>query len=370
MILDGSNGVTFNDASLQGAAASPYVLKNRIINGAMVIDQRNAGAAVTVDGAFPLDRWKIILDGGGALSAQRSTTAPAGYTNSLYITATTADTSLGTSDEYSFRHAIEGFNVADLGWGTANAQTVTLSFKVRSSVTGTYGGVLRNSAGDRIYVFSYTINSANAWEDKSVTIAGDTSGTWLTDNGIGIQLIFSLGAGSSRLASAGSWGTTAGVQGVTGQTQWISTLNATFYITGVQLEQNTSATPFERRLYGQELINCQRYFEKSYDLATLPGTGGTPNGYTQTFANNGVTTAGYIGCSERFKVEKRAAPTMTSYDWSGNAGKCTRGTLAVGNDANQTWAFESSTTSSWIGYSSGSANRATVFLYWTASIEL
>jgi hypothetical protein len=295
--ISGTNGVTFPDSSLQAAAASPYVLKNRIINGDMRVDQRNAGSAVTADGAFPLDRWKIILDGGGALSAQRSTTAPAGYTNSLYITATTADTSLGTSDEYSFRHAIEGFNVADLGWGTANAQTVTLSFKVRSSVTGTYGGVLRNSASDRLYVFSYTINSANTWEDKSVTIAGDTSGTWRTDNGIGIQLIFSLGAGSSRLSSAGSWGTTAGVQGVTGQTQWISTLNATFYITGVQLEQNTSATPFERRLYNQELANCQRYYYKSA-FGAFVGT------CLASVANR-------IRGHGKFPVTMRAAPTIT-----------------------------------------------------------
>ena len=275
--VNGSNGITFNDGSSQTAAASPFGLKNRIINGDMRIDQRNSGSAVTADGAFPLDRWKIILGGGGALSAQRSTTAPAGYTNSLYITATTADTSLGTSDEYSFRHAIEGFNVADLGWGTANAQTITLSFKVRSSVTGTYGGVLRNSAADRLYVFSYTVNSANTWEDQSVTIAGDTSGTWLTDNGIGIQLIFSLGAGSSRLASAGSWGTTGNIQGVTGQTQWISTLNATFYITGVQLEVGSTATPFERRMYTNELQLCQRYYVK-YAFPVDTGAGASPLG--------------------------------------------------------------------------------------------
>jgi len=247
--VNGSNGITFNDGSSQTAAASPFGLKNRIINGDMRIDQRNSGSAVTADGAFPLDRWKIILGGGGALSAQRSTTAPAGYTNSLYITATTADTSLGTSDEYSFR----------------------------SSVTGTYGGVLRNSAADRLYVFSYTVNSANTWEDKSVTIAGDTSGTWLTDNGIGIQLIFSLGAGSSRLASAGSWGTTGNIQGVTGQTQWISTLNATFYITGVQLEVGSTATPFERRMYTNELQLCQRYYVK-YAFPVDTGAGASPLG--------------------------------------------------------------------------------------------
>jgi hypothetical protein len=370
MILDGSNGVTFNDASLQGAAASPYVLKNRIINGDMRIDQRNAGASVAAaSGTYYIDRWRAERTAGGAYTIQQSTTAPSGFTNSLLITVTTADASIASTDYYDVQQFIEGFNVADLAWGTANAQAITISFWVRSSVTGTFAGGVGNSAANRSYVFTYNISSANTWEYKTATIQGDTSGTWLTNNGRGIALTFDLGNGSDYQAAAGSWVSQYAV-GTSSSVKVISTVDATWQVTGVQLEQNTSATPFERRLYNQELANCQRYYEKSYDLATLPGTGGTPNGYTQTFANNGVTTAGYIGCSERFKVEKRAAPTMTSYDWSGNAGKCTRGTLAVGNDANQTWAFESSTTSSWIGYSSGSANRATVFLYWTASIEL
>lgn len=242
-----------------GTSVGYYGFKNRIINGAMVIDQRNAGASVTADGSFPVDRWKIVLGGGGALTAQRSTTAPAGFINSLAFTVTTADTSLGTSDEYSARHAIEGFNVSDLGWGTAAAQPVTLSFKVRSSLTGTFGGVIRNSAANRVYVFSYTISAANTFEDKSITIAGDTSGTWLTDNGIGLQLIWSLGAGSARMSSAGSWGTDIAIQGVTGQTQWIGTSGATFYITGVQLEKGSTATSFDYRPYGTELGLCQRY---------------------------------------------------------------------------------------------------------------
>jgi hypothetical protein len=249
--------------------SNPVNFRNRIINGDMQIDQRNDGSAVTSDGAFPLDRWKIVLGGGGALSAQRSTTAPAGFTNSLYITTTTADTSLGTADEYSFRHAIEGFNVADLGWGTANAKSVTLSFKVRSSITGTYGGVLRNDASDRIYVFSYVINTANTFEDKSITIAGDTSGTWLTNNGIGIQIIFSLGAGSLRVASAGSWGTNGSIQGVTGQTQWISTLNSTFYITGVQLEAGEQASGFEFMPIDADLARCYRYYYQTVSSESI-----------------------------------------------------------------------------------------------------
>ena len=368
MTLDGSLGVQFNDASLQGAAASPFTLKNRIINGAMVIFQR--GVAATTNQSYSVDRWRLNKSNDATESVSQNTDAPTGFSYSLRNTISTGDATIGATQFSGLEQLIEGYNIADLGWGTANAKTVTLSFWVRSSVTGTYTGNLRNNGATRINPFNFTISVANTWEYKTITITGDTGGTWEATNGVGIILTFYTALGSSYTGgTAGTWAADP-AYGCGSPVNGIASNGNIFAITGVQLEQNTTATPFERRLYNQELANCQRYYEKSYDLATLPGTGGTPNGYTQTFANNGVTTAGYIGCSERFKVEKRAAPTMTSYDWSGNAGKCTRGTLAVANDANQTWAFESSTTCSWIGYSSGSANRATVFLYWTASIEL
>ena len=279
-------------------AGNASSFKNRIINGAMVIDQRNAGAAVTADGSYPVDRWKIVLGGGGALSAQQSTTVPSGFINSVAFTVTTPDTSLGTSDEYSFRQAIEGLNVSDLGWGTASAQTITLSFKVRSSLTGTFGGVIRNSAANRVYVFSYTITTANTFENKSITIAGDTSGTWLTTNGTGLQLIFSLGAGSLRVATAGSWGTDGAIQGVTGQTQWIGTNGATFYITGVQLEVGTVATSFDYRSYGTELGLCQRYYVKYQNTsAGFMGIAGQVSG----------TSAGTF----LFPISMRSTPTCS-----------------------------------------------------------
>ena len=283
----GTNTVNFGaNTGVAILDANTPAFRNRILNGGMVIDQRNAGASVTADGSFPVDRWKIVLGGGGALTAQRSTTAPNNFVNSLLFTVTTPDTSLGTSDEYSFRHAIEGFNVSDLGWGTASAQPITLSFKVRSSLTGTFGGVIRNSASNRIYVFSYTITTANTFEDKSITIAGDTSGTWLTDSGIGLQLIFSLGAGSARVATAGSWGTDGAVQGVTGQTQWIGTNGATFYITGVQLEKGSTATSFDYRPYGTELALCQRYY---YKVVASSGSSGFATGYaSQTTVADGI----------------------------------------------------------------------------------
>jgi len=198
MTLDGSNGVTFNDASLQGAAASPYVLKNRIINGAMVIDQRNAGASIASPAdQYTLDRWSSRQSGGGVASIQQSSVVPNGFIKSLLLTVTTADSSVTGTDRYFISQAIEGFNIADFGYGTASASTVTLSFWVRSSVTGTYGGAFQNGDGDRSYAFTYTISAANTWEQKTVTIAGDTTGTWNTNNSTGLQVRFALGVGST-----------------------------------------------------------------------------------------------------------------------------------------------------------------------------
>jgi hypothetical protein len=275
LVFSGTNGVTFPDSSIQAAAASPNVLKNRIINGDMRIDQRNAGASVTANsttGVFPVDRFfGLASDGTGTFTLQRSTVVPTGFTNSIIATVVTTFSPSG-SNQYNIRHNIEGFNVADLGWGTANAQTVTLSFWVRSSVTGTYGGSLSNSAFNRSYPFNFVINAANTFEYKTITIAGDTTGTWLTDNGIGIRLCISLGAGSTLQGTAGAWASSA-FTSATGATNWISNAGATFYITGVQLEQNTSATPFERRLYNQELANCQRYYQKFVSGTITLGTG-------------------------------------------------------------------------------------------------
>jgi hypothetical protein len=198
----------------------------------------------------------------GVFSIAQSSVAPDGFRNSTLCTVTTADSSIGASQFYLFSQKIEGFNIADLMWGTASAQPVTLSFWVRSSLTGTFGGSLRNSDANRSYPFSYVISSANTWEYKTITVAGDTTGGWVTDNGIGIRLAWSLGDGSSRLGTAGAW-TSNNNSGVTGQVNLIATSGATFYITGVQLEEGTAASPFENRLYGTELVLCQRYYQQS-----------------------------------------------------------------------------------------------------------
>jgi hypothetical protein len=287
----------------QGGVLAPIssVMRNRIINGAMVIDQRNDGASVTITsgGTLTLDRWKSEVSQASKFSVQQNAgavTPPVGFTNYLGVTSLSAY-SVGASEQFLQRYNIEGFNTADLDWGTANAKTVTLSFWVRSSLTGTFGGSFQNSATDRNYPFSYTISSANTWELKSITVAGDTTGTWLTTNGVGIRVNFSVGSGTTYSGTAGSWGSTYYVS-ATGATSVVGTNGATFYITGVQLEKGTQATSFEYRQYGTELQLCQRY----YQIAPFNGTA--------------VSTI-EAGLSGQFKVTMRATPSLSSTIYSG-----------------------------------------------------
>ena len=299
-ITDASGG---NTASINGytPTVSNMAGRNRIINGDMRIDARNAGAAVTANGAFPVDRFVALNDSDGAFSAQQDTVAPTGFVNSLKFTTTTADASLGATQYAAVQHRIEGLNVADLAWGTANAQPVTVSFWVRSSLTGAFGGVVANSAANRSYPFTYTISAANTWEQKSITIEGDTSGTWLTTNGIGIRVTFGLGAGSSFSGTAGAWSGSTLVS-ATGAVSVIGTLNATWQITGVQLEVGSVATPFEHRMYGQELALCQRYYQKWGGNAT----------YERIATGYAISTTSMEVFIPRFYVPFRAAPSLNA----------------------------------------------------------
>ena len=250
------------DSNVQGDLGISF--KNRIINGAMVISQRNGTSSVTGnDGVYGLDRWKASCVPDGKFTMQQSSTAPVGFINSMLVTSTSAY-SVASSDFIGIRQDIEGLNCTDLGWGTADAKTVTLSFWVRSSLTGTFGGSIFNNAGNRSYPFSFTISSANTFEQKSVTIAGDTTGTWLTTNGRGLCLFFNLGSGATNSGTTGAWAGTF-YAAPTGATSVVGTNGATFYITGVQLEVGTQATTFTTAggSYGAELALCQRYYFKS-----------------------------------------------------------------------------------------------------------
>jgi hypothetical protein len=318
---------TFNSTlTVNGAAVSGFTgFKNRIINPGMVIDQRNAGAAVTVNNAaalqYSVDRfYGYGQTSDGVFTLQQDSDVPSGqgFRNSLKATVTTADASIGATQLYQIGQRIEGFNVSDFGLGTASAAQITFSFWVRSSLTGTFGGALQNGGQNRSYPFSYTISAANTWEKKTITLTGDTSGTWLTTNGTGLEVIWGLGVGSTYLGTANAWAGSY-LSGVTGQTQVISTLSATLYITGVQLERGSNATSFEFRDYGRELAMCQRYCALIVD-PTCRGVG------------NGGTGGGASRLSLMFPVTMRAYPTLTASGtfnfWNGTTTRT--GTVVAG----------------------------------------
>jgi hypothetical protein len=302
--------------SSDGGVIGPNItsLRNRIINGAMVIDQRNAGASVATSSGsvgYSLDRWALNYSQTSKFTVQQNANAvtlPSGYTNYLGAVSSSAYAVLA-GDFFMINQRIEGFNSADLGWGTANAQAVTLSFKVYSSLTGTFGGAVFNSAQNRSYPFTYSIPTANTWTTISITIAGDTSGTWLTTNGIGLFVNFGIGVGTTYSGTAGSW---AGATyfSATGATSVVGTNGATFYITGVQLEVGTVATSFDYRSIGTETALCQRYFAKTYDTATVPGTA-TAVGAIATNVNG--TWAYAPSGTWCFPVAMRAQPTVVLY---------------------------------------------------------
>ena len=309
-----------------GSAITSQAGRNLIINGNMAIDQRGGTATINATGVtYNVDRWLGRgVASAGVFTLAQDTTSPANFTNSLKATVTTADSSIASGSSYRVQQMVEGYNIANLNWGTSDAQSVSLSFWVRSSQTGTFGGSVGNGDYNRFNVFSYTISVANTWEYKTVTIAGDTSGTWATNQDLGLRLNFSLGAGSSILTSAGSWGS-AVKEGVTGQTNVIATSGATFYVTGIQLETNT-ATPFEHLQYGTQLLLCQRYYEKSYSIGVAPTTNTALGAVTLT-VNSTIT--GYMAGSRPFVVSKRAIPTIIIYSPSGSSG-----TVADGNTTN------------------------------------
>ena len=265
IVLDGTSGIT--SPTYGGTVASEYSVpvtsfKNRIINGGMVIDQRNAGTSVTITAnpQYTLDRWFAGVTNASKISVQQNSgavTPPAGFIKYLGAVSLLATTP-ASSDVYYLEQIIEGYNIADLGFGAAGASTITISFWVRSSLTGTFGAAIANGGGNRSYPFNYTISSANTWTQITQTITGDTTGTWSTDNGVGLRLRFGLGAGSTNQGTAGAWGTTNAVTTTTA-INVVGTSGATFYITGVQLEKGSVATSFDQRAYSQELAMCQRY---------------------------------------------------------------------------------------------------------------
>jgi hypothetical protein len=292
------DGLTVNGNAYPSAGALSN--RNKIINGGMVIDQRlGSASSVPAPEGYGLDRWSTNKSGAGIFNLQQSADGPPGFTNSLLLTSTTASTPSG-NEFYALIQYIEGYNCAELAFGTANARSVTLSFWVKSSVIGTYGGSLRNNGANRSYPFTYVVSSASVWEYKTITIPGDITGTWLTSTGRGVSLAFSLGASGTILGTADAWAS-ANNLATTGQTNWIATGAATFRITGVQLEVGDTATPFEYRSFGQELALCQRYYFQWVSTAQ-----------SNSLLLQAYNTTSAVGPLVHFPVTMRAVPTSTA----------------------------------------------------------
>jgi len=316
--------------SITSNQGSPFGFKNRIINGGMVIDQRNSGTSVTAANQYSLDRWCVFNSQSSKFTFQQnagSVTPPAGFTNYLGITSSSAY-SITSGDYFGVYQRIEGYNIADLGWGTASAKTVTLSFWVYSSLgPGTFGGAIRNDGSNRGYPFTYTINTQNTWEYKTVTIPGDTTGSWLTTNGTGISVQFSIGTGSTYSFTAGAWGAYSSAISATGTTSVVGTSSATWYITGVQLEVGQQSTAFDYRDYGRELILCQRY-------CVVYGGG---NQYTQIGGTGLAINTTQVDVPVAFPVPMRTIPSASNNN--GNAqvsdGVAARSCTALDPGSNQ-----------------------------------
>lgn len=296
--LDANQNATFTGSV---GSTNTFAFKNRVINGRMEIDQRNSGAAQT--GVYSnayyylADRFRI---GGNATGAarftfQQVTDAPNGFLKSGKITVTTNQASFAAGDLSVLSHLIEGYNISDLAWGTVNAAPVTLSFWIKCSVAGTYS-VSVNSSSSSGYLTNYTVNTPNTWEYKTIVVPAATTGTWGADSSLGIRIDWNLGSGSTSTSSGGAWQNTL-YYSVTGSTQLAGTSNATWQITGVQLEKGSVATTFDQRSYTQEMALCQRYFWRA--LGSVAWQGNWYNG------------GGTIRIGFKHPVSMRVAPSIT-----------------------------------------------------------
>jgi hypothetical protein len=375
--LDGATG----NMQVAGSVSAPntFGFKNRVINGDMRIDQRFAGsntsASATSSSTYVVDRFNYWVTQANKMTVGQNlggVTPPTGFTTYLGVASTSAYTLLA-SDLFLHQHKVEGYNIADLNWGASSASPVTLSFRVYSSLTGTFGGSISNTSGNRFYVFSYTISATNTWTTISITIPGDTTGTWNTGNGSGIVINFGLGVGSSVSGAPGSWGGTT-YWSATGATSIVSTNAATFHLTGVQLEKGSQATPFDFRSITQELTLCQRYFEKSWPITTSPGTATWVGAVRiHVMGGTGTSTDGDDSYGVSFKVTKRATPTMATYSptavsqvrYYRTGGVNTDGAAYVG----AAWDSGFYITTSYAG-SGSAANVRALFLDFVADAEL
>lgn len=370
--------VSANNANIAGTLAmGSSFLRNKIINGDMRIDQRYVGTSISFSGAnvlFPADRFFVGIYGttysNPSITAQQVTDAPTGFTNSIKVTSASTITADANKLGAWFSQRIEGLNMADLNWGTASAQSATLQFRVKASKTGVMSVAFENAIPDRSYLTTVNINQANTWEYKTITIPGDTTGTWFANTGQGMAVTFGIYSNGTWLAgTGGSWSGTRALLS-TSQTNFIASSGDNIAITGVQLEAGTVATPFERRPFGQELTLCQRYYQKSYSIGTVPGTATATGIRTATVLNSGALTRVFI-LPANFPVTMRTTPNIVSYGQDG-----TINAISLYNDLNIKWTVSSvdsggdSSLGTFITLSTNAATNNAYYFHFTASAEI
>ena len=279
--------------------------RNMVLNGSMAVAQR--GTSFTSAGTqYTLDRFKTEQGGidNALINVTQDSDAPSGFAKSLKVTVATAETAVADNEYMGLVHIIEAQDLQQLDYNTAAAKSVTLSFWVKASVTGVYAVANYTADGTRIIGATYTINSANTWEYKTVTYAGDTAGQLDDNNGAGFYLYWYFAAGPDRKSSSNtSWGAYAGTNLASGQeVQLIETVNATWQITGVQLELGDTATPFEHISYGDQLQKCQRYY---YQIGKESGAYMSNVGFPR-----GGGFLDLVYATVGFPTEMRATPTL------------------------------------------------------------
>jgi len=301
-ITDANDG---NTTVINGITPNAYntVGKNLVINGAMQIAQRGTSSNST--GYTTVDRWTSFLSNSTlSVTVSQSTDAPDGFSNS-FKWETTAGATLNTNTILGVQQYIEAQTLQQLGYGTTSAKKLTLSFWVKSSVTGTFAVSFYEDDDNRIIGSTYTINTANTWEKKSITIDGDTVGVIDNDNGRGLKPIFHIASGSDFTSTDNtSWGAYSGGKWAYGHvTNTLATSTGTWQLTGVQLEVGESATEFEHRPYDTELKLCCRYYEQIPSGTAIWSSYGATVNYVQWF----------------YKSKKRAVPTITGYQSPGGS---------------------------------------------------
>lgn len=313
--------------------------RNLIINGAMNVWQRATAATTVTNGTYQtVDRFKFWESTAGSYTVERSTTVPSGqgFGYSAKLTVTGTDTSMDAADYAQFAQCIEAQDLQQLAWGTASAKTLTLSFWVRSSKTGTYT-ITVQKFDNTTYTLNveYSISAADTWEFKEIEITPDANikaagGAFDNDNGLGIRLFWNLAFGSDYYAPTNNtWSTNSAHFGTSNQVNWLNETN-TFYITGVQLEVGSQATPFEHRSFGEELALCQRYYSTSYNYGVSAGTASATQGCIYKTMD---ATTSYGSENFSFPVKMRTNPTVTSYSPnSGTSGKFDTNTAGAVSD--------------------------------------